>query len=87
MEATPMLTKREVSQLNLWKANIKVLWNAACTEAGVPVDSKFVVFDQSSAACKAHNEAMAEFHKGLARIRKNEARRERHATLKSLGLS
>jgi hypothetical protein len=80
------MTNKEASQLNTAKAEIKILWQAACLEAGVPADSKFVVFENTPAA-DAHNQAMLEFQKLRNRIVKNSNRRERHATLKGLGLN
>jgi hypothetical protein len=79
------LNAKEITDLNRAKDRVRTFWNAACVEANVPVDSKFVVFDFGPAA-KAYGEAMHDLMKLRARIRKNVARREKHQAMLDLGL-
>jgi hypothetical protein len=88
MEATQMpMTQKEANKLNAMKAAVKLQWNAACEVEGVPVDSKFVVFSNDNRAAYNHNKLMGEFLDLRSRIIKNMARRDRHATMKDLGLN
>ena len=81
-----MLTQKEVNQLNEAKAKVKASWTAACKEAGIPTDSKFVVWTNGSELAKVHNELMSEYFKLRNRIKKNMARRERHAAMTGMEL-
>jgi hypothetical protein len=86
MNPTPYkLTKKETNQLNVAIQESRAAWSAACVEAGVPIDIKFVVFSNASDLAKRHNELMGKYFSLVKRISKNAARRERHATLKSHG--
>ena len=80
------MNAKEISQLNNAKDRARTFWNAACVEADVPLDSKFVVFDYTLPAAKACNEAALELVKVRARIQKNELRRARHEAAISCGL-
>lgn len=80
------LTSKEAKLLNDKKAEVRSAWAAACVEANVPTDTKFVVFSNASDLAKRHNELMDEYFKLLNRIKKNVARRERHAAYTDLGL-
>ncbi len=80
------MTQKEANQLNVKKAEVKAAWFAACLEAGVPTDTKFVVFSNASDLAKRHNELMGEFFKLRNRIARNVTRRERHAVMSDMGL-
>ena len=80
------MTQKEVNQLNAAKAEIKHLWAAACEAAGVPADSKFVVFEPTNCSAALHNAAMGEFFKLRSRIQRNMDRRDRHAVMSDMGL-
>jgi hypothetical protein len=79
------MTQKEANQLNLAKIEIRKAWIMACTEAGVPTDTKFVVFNNASALAKRHNELMGEFFKLRNRIQRNVNRRDRHAVMSDMG--
>ena len=55
------MTQKEASQLNAKMMEVKAAWIKACAAAGVPADSKFVVFDQSIPESIEHNRLMGEF--------------------------
>ena len=80
------MTQKEANFLNALKVAIRASWVAACNQEGIPSDSKFVVFSKDNQEAISHNELMAEFFKERKRIQANINRRERHATLTSLGL-
>lgn len=80
------ITRKEVAQWKDVKLAAKLAWDAACVEAGVPTDSKFVVFDYNLPAAKAANQAALEVVKTRNRITRNASRRERHQAMKDLGL-
>lgn len=81
------MTQKEADTLNGMKADVKALWVLACQHDGVPTDSKFVVFSNDNQNAMGHNRAMLEFIKTRNRIAHNMARRERHATMKDLGIN
>jgi hypothetical protein len=78
---------KEANQLNEMKAKVKAQWAKACEVAGVPADSKFVVFDPTNLEAIEHNRLMSEFLKLRNRIARNSSRRARHAAMKDLGLN
>lgn len=83
------MTQNEANQLNAAKAQVKALWILACVADGIEPnsDSKFVIFSNDNQAAKDHNLAMSNFFNLVGRIKRNIARRERHAAYKSLGLN
>ena len=80
------MNSKEAAVLNAARIEIKHLWVAACEADGIPGDSKFAIFSDANAAAVTHNAAMLEFMELRNKIIRNANRRERHATLKSLGL-
>jgi hypothetical protein len=80
------ITNKEANQLNNAKLAVRQAWAAACLEAGVPTDTKFVVFNNASDLAKRHNELMGEFFKLRNRIQRNMNRRDRHAVMSDMGL-
>lgn len=80
------LNAKEAKQLNEQKACVKLAWEHACKHDGIDAASKFVVFSNDNPFAKTHNEQMAEYLKLMARIKKNIARRDRHAAFTSCGL-
>ena len=80
------MTQKESSQLNAKMMEVKAAWIKACAAAGVPADSKFVVFDQSTPESIEYNRLMGEFFALRKRIARNAARRERHTAMTDLGL-
>lgn len=80
------MTQKEANQLNAKKAEVKTAWAAACLEAGVPTDTKFVVFNTASDLANRHNVLMGEFFKLRNRIQRNMNRRDRHEAMTSCGL-
>jgi len=81
------MNTKEAATLNAARTEIKALWEAACIEANVPTDSKFVCFSETNRAAVIHNQAMGEFMKLRNRILRNSQRRARHAAIKDLGLN
>lgn len=81
------MNAKEATKLNALKADIRDAWQVACQTAGVPTDSKFVVFETSNPAAKRHNDLMGEYFKLVKRIRANENRRARHNAMISCGLT
>lgn len=80
------MNTKEINQLNAAKVAIKDAWDHACQFDGVPFDSSFVVFSPNNIAAILHNDLLLAFMKLRNRIAHNVNRRERHATLVSLGL-
>jgi hypothetical protein len=80
------MTKKEANELNAAKAAVRESWIHACSHDGVAQHEKFVVFSNDNPFAIKHNNRMLAFMKLRNRITKNIARRDRHATLVSLGL-
>lgn len=79
-------TAKEVKQLQDKVKEIRASWAAACEEAGVATDTKFVIFSNASDLAKRHNDLMGEYQDLRKRIVRNSLSRERHSTTKDLGL-
>lgn len=74
-----MTIHEAVAAYNAAQAEVKRLWNLMCSADGVNPASKFVVFANSNPYAVPYNEAMTTFQKIRKQIKKNEARRLRHA--------
>jgi hypothetical protein len=81
------LKPNEVSELNAAKAQVKSLWIRACICDGIEPDSKFVVFSPDNPVARDHAQAMSSYFALVGKIKRNQARRERHAAYKELGLN
>ncbi len=81
------LTQNEVNALNASKAQVKALWIRACIADGIEPDSKFVVFSNDNPAARDHAQAISSHFELVGKIKRNQARRERHAAYKELGLN
>lgn len=81
-----MTIHEAVAAYNAAQAEVKRLWNLMCSADGVNPASKFVVFANSNPYAVPYNEAMTTFQKIRKQIKKNEARRLRHAILTEMGL-
>lgn len=75
--------------LTMLKRDVQAAWLKACEADGIEPGAKFVVFSNTTEAA-AYNEMMGMYLRELAKYRKqikrNQARRERHAALTDLGL-
>lgn len=75
--------------LTMLKRDVQAAWIKACEADKIDPLSKFVVFSNTTEAA-AYNELMGMYLRELAKYRKqikrNQARRERHAALTGLGL-
>lgn len=80
------MTTKEANQLNAAKAAVRESWIHACSHDGIAQHEKFVVFSNDNPFAVEHNTRMLAFMKLRNRIAHNVNRRERHATLVSLGL-
>lgn len=82
-----MISQKEANQLNAAKAQVKALWILACQADGIDPESKFVVFTANNQVAQDHGQAISHFFDLRNRIKRNEARRERHAAYRDLGLT
>ena len=48
---------------------VRVLWEKCCEEDGIPVDSRFVVFDDNNKYNKFYNKAVKEWMEAIAQYR------------------
>lgn len=77
------------SQATQLKAEVKAAWIKACEADGIPTDTKFAVFSNTTEAA-AYNELMGLFLKAkrayMRQSEKNASRRARTSILKDMGL-
>lgn len=75
--------------LILLKRDVQAAWFSACAADGIPVDTKFAVFTNTTEAA-AYNELMGLFIKARQayhnQVMRNKARRDRQAAMRDLGL-
>jgi hypothetical protein len=81
-----MTTTQNIRKYNEAQAEVKRLWALMCHADGVDLTSKFVVFANNNPYAFAYNEAVTAFQQIRKQIKRNETRRERHATMVSMGL-
>lgn len=79
-------TVKEYNQVVEAKKRIKELWVLACANDGIDPTTTCVIFSNSNPAAVVYNTAMGAYFDLVKRIKKNKARRDRHATLTDLGL-
>jgi len=76
--------------LTILKREVQAAWVSACKAGGIDPLSKFVVFSNTPEAA-AYNELMGLFLKARQKfhnqVKRNRARRARHAAMKDLGLN
>jgi hypothetical protein len=71
------------------KRDVQAAWITACEADGIDPASKFVVFGNTTEAAN-YNELMGLYLRAIrayrAQVKRNQARRDRHAVLTGLGL-
>lgn len=52
-----------------WAATVREFWRCACTQDGIPPESKFVVFSKTNAWAWAYNQALKFYLEALGQYR------------------